>query len=37
MHLKTIAVLALLPVALHAEEPWGKVDLQTAKSLHDKA
>ena len=37
MRLPLIALLALLPIAAHAEEPWGKVDLQGAKALHDKA
>ena len=37
MRLTTVALIALLPVAAHAEAPWGKVDLQTAKPLHDKA
>lgn len=32
-----IALLALLPAAVLAEEPWGKVDLSTAKALHDKS
>ena len=37
MRLTIIALLALLPLAASAEEPWGKVDLKTAKPLHDKA
>ena len=37
MRLTTVALIALLPVAAQAEAPWGKVDLQTAKPLHDKA
>ena len=37
MRLTTLTLIALLPVAAHAEAPWGKVDLQTAKPLHDKA
>ena len=36
MRLPSVALIALLPLAAHAEEPWGKVDLQTAKPLHDK-
>ena len=37
MPLPIIALLALLPLAASAEEPWGKVDLKSAKPLHDKA
>lgn len=37
MRLRLVALLSLLPLAVHAEEPWGTVDLQTAKPLHDKA
>lgn len=37
MRLPCIALIALLPLAAQAEAPWGKVDLQTAKPLHDKA
>ena len=37
MRLPIIALLALLPLAASAEEPWGKVDLKSAKPLHDKA
>lgn len=37
MRLTIIALLALLPLAASAEEPWGKVDQKTAKPLHDKA
>ena len=37
MRLTIIALLALLPLAASAEEPWGKVDLKSAKPLHDKA
>ena len=38
MRLSTsLALIALLPFAAHAEAPWGKVDLQSAKPLHDKA
>ena len=37
MRLTIIALLALLPLAASAEEPWGKVDLKCAKPLHDKA
>ena len=36
MRLPCIALIALLPLAAHAEAPWGKVDLQAAKPLHDK-
>jgi len=32
-----IALAALLPLAAAAEEPWGKVDLDAAKPLHEKA
>lgn len=37
MRLPLIALIALLPLATHAEEPWGKVDMNTAKPLHEKA
>ena len=37
MRLSIIALLALMPLAANAEEPWGKVNLKTAKPLHDKA
>ncbi|WP_428828235.1 cytochrome c [Azonexus sp. IMCC34842] len=37
MRLLTATFLALTPFVAQAEEPWGKVDLQAAKSLHDKA
>ena len=37
MRLPLIAVLALLPIASHAEEPWGKIDIKKAKLLHDEA
>ena len=37
MRLTIIALLALLPLAASAEEPCGKVDLQSANPLHDKA
>ena len=30
MRLPLIALIALLPLATHAEEPWGKVDMNTA-------
>ena len=30
MRLPSVALIALLPLAVHAEEPWGKVDLQAA-------
>ncbi|MDP3636265.1 MAG: cytochrome c [Azonexus sp.] len=32
-----IATLSLLASLAWAEEPWGTVDLQAAKPLHDKA
>lgn len=32
-----IALATLLPLAAAAEEPWGKVDLDSAKPLHEKA
>lgn len=35
MRLPLVALLSLLPLAAHAEEPWGKVDLQAAKALHE--
>lgn len=37
MRLLTATFLALTPFVALAEEPWGKVDLQAAKPLHDKA
>jgi hypothetical protein len=37
MHSRTLATLALLAINAWAEEPWGTVDLQAAKPLHDKA
>lgn len=37
MRLPLIALLALLPIAAHAEEPWGKIDIKKAKPLHDEA
>ncbi len=37
MRLIAIAILAALPAAAVAEEPWGKVDLGSAKALHDKS
>lgn len=37
MRLLTAAFITLIPFATQAEEPWGKVDLQAAKALHDKA
>lgn len=33
----TAAVLTLLAFSAFSEEPWGKVDLDSAKPLHDKA
>lgn len=32
-----IACIATLAFPVQAEEPWGKVDLDAAKPLHDKA
>lgn len=32
-----IVLTALAPFAAAAEEPWGKVDLDAAKPLHEKA
>ena len=37
MRLTALAALAALPLAAHAEEPWGKVDLASAKPLHEKS
>ena len=37
MTFSRILPLLLFASAVHAEAPWGKVDLQTAKPLHDKA
>jgi hypothetical protein len=37
MRLPLIALLALLPIAADAEEPWGKIDIKKAKPLHDEA
>lgn len=37
MRLLIIALISLLPFASQAEEPWGKVDLEAAKPLHEKA
>ena len=37
MRLPYLALIALLPCVAHADAPWGKVDPQTAKPLHDKA
>lgn len=37
MRLLTAALITLIPLAAHAEEPWGKADLQAGKALHDKA
>jgi cytochrome c553 len=37
MHSRTLAILALLAANAWAEEPWGSVDLQAGKALHDKA
>lgn len=35
--LVVIALATLFPLAAAAEEPWGKVDLDAAKPLHEKA
>ncbi|HSG22457.1 MAG TPA: cytochrome c [Azonexus sp.] len=37
MHKLALTIFALLTVAAHAKEPWGTVDLEAAKPLHDKA
>lgn len=37
MRLPIIAILSLLTSVAGAEEPWGKVDLQAGKALHDKS
>jgi hypothetical protein len=37
MRLLIIALISLLPLASQAEAPWGKVDLEAAKPLHEKA
>jgi len=37
MQPKTLAILALMTCNAWAEDPWGNVDLQAAKPLHDKA
>ena len=37
MRLTALTILATLPLTLLAEEPWGKVDLGSAKPLHDKS
>ena len=37
MRLPYLTLICLLPLAAYAEEPWGKVDLQTAKPLHEKS
>jgi hypothetical protein len=37
MRLPFLALICLLPLAACAEEPWGKVDLQAAKPLHEKS
>lgn len=37
MHRLTLSTLALLSTAALAEAPWGKVDLNIAPALHDKA
>jgi mono/diheme cytochrome c family protein len=37
MRLLTALLITLIPLAALAEEPWGKVDLQAGKVLHDKS
>lgn len=37
MHRLIFGSLFLLCAAARAEEPWGKVELEAAKPLHDKA
>lgn len=37
MRLILIALISLFALPSHAEEPWGKVDLEAAKPLHEKA
>ena len=37
MRLLLIALISLLNSFAWAEEPWGTVDLQAAKPMHDKA
>lgn len=37
MRLLTAVLITLIPLAAQAEDPWGKVDLQAGKALHDKA
>ena len=37
MRLTALTILATLPLTLLAEEPWGKVDLDSAKPLRDKS
>ena len=36
MRISLVAVLALLPLAGQAADPWGKADLDAAKPLHEK-
>jgi cytochrome c553 len=37
MQSRTLTILALLAANAWAEDPWGTVDLQAGKTLHDKA
>lgn len=37
MRLTAIAILATLPALALAEEPWGQIDLGSAKALHEKS
>jgi mono/diheme cytochrome c family protein len=37
MRIPLIAIFALLPLAGHATDPWGKADLDAGKSLHEKS
>jgi hypothetical protein len=37
MRLPMTCLIALIALPAHAEEPWGTVDLQAAKPLHEKA
>ena len=37
MRLFIASLITLAALSAHAEEPWGTVDLQVAKGLHDKA
>ncbi|MBK7648831.1 MAG: cytochrome c [Betaproteobacteria bacterium] len=37
MNQKILTILAVLSTGAWAEEPWGTVDLQAGKAMHDKA